>query len=126
MSRLKISIPVVVTMMVLMMPGRGRAQLATTIPTPSPAPTAQPTPRAATATRLFFCNCTSAGHPVTWAGTVQASSYFQARQLGTGQCLAFLGAKPISPVIPTPAAGFAAAPSFVGLPSNPCSNCACN
>ena len=127
MSRLKISIPVMVTMMVLLLiPGRGRAQLATTIPTPSPVATAKPTPQPATLTRLFHCNCTSAGHPVVWAGNVQASSYFQARQLGTGQCLAYLGAKPVSPVIPTPATGFGAAPSFAGLPFNPCSTCACN
>jgi hypothetical protein len=126
MRSLKISIPVVVALMVLLWPGRGQAQLATTIPTPVPPPTARATPRPATLTRLFHCNCTSPGHPVLWAGNVEASSYFQARQLGTNQCLAYLGAKPVSPIIPTPAAGFGAPPTFAPLPFNPCSTCACN
>lgn len=126
MRRLRIFIPVAVTLAVLLLPGRGRAQIGTIIPTPSPQPTAKPTPRPATVTRLFHCNCTSPGNPVLWAGNVQASSYFQARQMGTGQCLAYLGFKPTSPLLPTPVAALPARPTFAPLGVNPCSNCACN
>ena len=62
-----------------------------------------PTPRALNVTRLFHCNCTSPGNPVLWAGNVQASSYFQARQMGTSQCLAYIGGKPT--FTPDPHAG---------------------
>jgi hypothetical protein len=127
MRRLRIFIPVVVTLLMLLLPGRVRAQIGTVIPTPVPPPTALPTPKPVTVTRSFHCNCTSPGNPVLWAGNVLASSYFQARQLGTSQCLAFLGFKPTSPLIPTPAAGFGgAAPTFAPLGVNPCSSCACN
>ena len=123
---LKILVPVVAAAVVLFWPGHGRAQLATNIPTPSPIPTAKPTPRPINVTRLFHCNCTSPGNPVLWAGNVQATSYFQARQMGTNQCLAYIGGKPVSPIIPTPAVGLGAMPTFAPLTANPCMNCACN
>jgi len=128
MRSLKILMPVVavVAMVLIFSHGRGRAQLATNIPTPSPQPTAMPTPRPINVTRLFHCNCTSPGNPVLWAGNVQASSYFQARQMGTSQCLAYIGAKPLSPLLPTPAAASGAPPTFAPLTANPCMNCACN
>lgn len=126
MKSFKILIPVVAAMVVLFWPGRGRAQLATTVTTPSPVPTPMPTPRPITITRLFHCNCTSPGNPVLWAGNVEATSYFQARQLGTSQCLAYLGAKPLSPSIATPViAAETPIPAF-SLTVNPCMNCACN
>jgi hypothetical protein len=77
--------------------------------------------------RSFHCNCTSAGQPVIWAGNVLATTYFQARQLAVSQCSAYLGAKPISPLIPTPAAvAAAAAPTFAPIVVNACGQCACN
>jgi hypothetical protein len=126
MRRLGIFVPVILILTVLMSPGRGRAQVGTVIPTPSPQPTAKATPRPVNVTRLFHCNCTSPGNPVLWAGNVQASSYFQARQLGTNQCLGYLGFKPTSPLIPTPAVSLGARPTFAPLGVNPCSSCACN
>jgi len=119
-------VAIVVAMVVLFCPRHGRAQLATTVTTPSPLPTPAPTPRPFNVTRLFHCNCTSPGNPVLWAGNVEASSYFQARQMGTSQCLAYIGAKPVSPLIPTPVAASGAPPTFAPLTANPCMNCACN
>jgi hypothetical protein len=112
--------------LVLMSPRRGTAQVGTVIPTPSPIPTPIATPRPGTLSRNFYCNCSSAGQPVLWAGNVQATSYFQARQLATNQCLAYLGAKPVSPLIPTPALAFGAQPTFAPLAVNVCGSCACN
>ncbi|HXR36588.1 MAG TPA: hypothetical protein VN754_11590 [Candidatus Binataceae bacterium] len=126
MRRLRIFIPVAVTLLMFLLPGRGHAQVGTVIPTPSPQPTALPTPRPATVTRSFHCNCTSPGNPVLWAGNVRALSYFQARQMGTSQCLAYLGFKPTSPLIPTPVVALPAIPPFAPLGVNPCSSCACN
>lgn len=128
MSRLRISIALVIVMLMLAMvlQGRSRAQLATVIPTPSPIPTPIATPRPGTVTRSFHCNCTSAGQPVLWAGNVQALTYFQARQLAAAQCSAYLGAKPISPLIPTPAVATGAAPTFAPIVVNACGQCACN
>jgi hypothetical protein len=45
--------------------------------------------------------------------------------MGTSQCLAYLGLKPASPLIPTPVLSLGT-PSFGALTVNPCSNCACN
>ncbi len=126
MRRLTIFIPVVVTLLMLMLPGSGHAQVGTVIPTPSPQPTPPPTPRPGTVPRPFHCNCSSPGNPVLWAGNVQALNYFQARQMGTAQCLAYLGFKPTSPLIPTPVVALPAIPTFAPLGVNPCSSCACN
>jgi hypothetical protein len=98
MRSLKILIPVVVAIVVLFWPGHGRAQLATIIPTPLPTPAPAPTIAPINITRTFHCNCTSPGNPVLWAGNVQATGFFQARQMGTSQCLAYIGAKPGSPL----------------------------
>jgi hypothetical protein len=130
MLRLRILIPVIfvlVALLVLLAPRRGPAQLATNIPTPSPIPSPSPTPHLINALRSFHCNCTSAGNPVLWAGNVQATGYFQARQLASGQCLGYIGAKPVSPMVPTPnAAAALAVPTLLPLGVNPCANCACN
>jgi hypothetical protein len=125
---------------------------ATIIPTPmpTPVPISAPTPTPATisAIRLFHCNCYNYGQPVVWAGNVQASGYFQARQVAGGQCLAYLGLTPVSPYIPAPANGPLAANAqvtpnpFLTYPldsaqnagsyrppipaNNPCYSCACN
>ncbi len=118
---------VLVWILLILLPGNGRAQQGTIVPTPSPLPSATPTPRPETISRSFHCNCTTAGQPVLWAGFVQATSYFQARQMATTQCLAYLGEKPVSPLIPTPAAALAGStPVFPTLTVNPCSQCACN
>jgi hypothetical protein len=119
---------ILVLMLLMLLPANGRAQQGTIVPTPSPLPSATPTPRPESISRSFHCNCTSAGQPVLWAGFVQAMSYFQARQLATTQCLAYIGEKPASPLIPTPApaVGFGAPPTFAPLAINPCSQCACN
>jgi hypothetical protein len=126
--RIWIALTIVLILMAMVLRGRGRAQVGTVIPTSSPIPTAIPTPAPGTVTRTFHCNCTSAGQPVVWAGNVQALSYFQARQLATSQCSAYLGAKPISPLIPTPAAASqgSTGPTFVPLAINACALCACN
>ncbi len=127
MRSLKILIPVAVAMVVLFWPGRGRAQLATVIPTPQPTPSPVPTPKPINISRTFHCNCTSPGNPVLWAGNVQATGYFQARQMGTSQCLAYIGAKPVSPLIATPVVNAQETPTFTSLlTTNPCVNCACN
>jgi hypothetical protein len=128
MSRLKISVMLATAAMALVMawPGRARAQIGTIIPTPSPAATPSPTPQPATVSRLFHCNCTSAGQPVLWAGNVQATNYFEARQMAMSQCAGYLGAKPISPLIPTPAASAAIGPTTIPLAINVCGLCACN
>jgi hypothetical protein len=126
MIRLRILVPVVIAVAMLLLAQRGVAQIGTVIPTASPQPTPKATPRPVNLTRSFHCNCTSPGNPVLWAGNVQASGYFQARQLGTSQCLAYLGFKPTSPLIPTPAVSLGALPTFAPLGVNPCSNCACN
>jgi len=102
-----------------------RAQVA--IATSAPSPTAAPTPRPMAMTRAFHCSCSTSGQPVVWAGNVEAMSYFQARQQAVGQCMGAIGAKPVSPLMPTPGESFGA-----GIPDaqppmfNPCSNCACN
>jgi hypothetical protein len=106
-------------------PQAARAQAA--IPTSAPTPTATPTPRPMVVTRTFHCSCSTGGQRVVWAGNVAASSYFQARQQAVGQCMGAIGAKPVSPLMPTPGASFGA-----GIPApqppmfNPCSTCACN
>ena len=124
---LKILIPAVAVMVVLFWPGHGQAQLATVIPTPQPTASPAPTPRPINISRTFHCNCTSPGNPVLWAGNVQATGYFQARQMGTSQCLAYLGAKPASPLISTPVVNAQETPVFTSyLTINPCMNCACN
>jgi hypothetical protein len=117
---------IVMLMVAMVMMGRGRAQVGTVIPTPSPIPTISPTPRPGTVTRSFHCNCTSAGQPVLWAGNVLATTYFQARQLASAQCSGYLGSKPISPLIPTPAVVLGAAPTFAPLVVSACGQCACN
>jgi hypothetical protein len=124
--RIPIALILIMFALVLVSPRRGGAQVGTVIPTPSPIPTPIATPRPGTVARSFHCNCTSAGQPVLWAGNVQATSYFQARQLATSQCLAYIGAKPVSPLIPTPAVAFGAQPTFAPLAVNPCGLCACN
>lgn len=104
---------------------RARAQIATTIPTFTPMPT--PTPRPRPTPRVFRCSCSAAGHPVIWTGSVQAPNSFFARQHAAGQCLASLGAKPTSAVVPTPGPGFAAVLPTPPPPHfNPCRQCACN
>jgi hypothetical protein len=128
MSRSKnaIALVVFVLMLLMLLPGNGRAQQGTIVPTPSPLPSATPTPRPGTISRSFHCNCTTAGQPVLWAGFVQALNYFQARQMATSQCLAYIGEKPVSPLIPTPAAAAQSTPIFPSLTVNPCNQCACN
>jgi len=123
--RIPIALMAVMLTLVLLLPRRGRAQVGTIIPTPSPIPTPVATPLPGTVSRAFYCNCTSAGQPVLWAGNVQATNYFQARQMATSQCLAYIGAKPVSPLIPTPVTALQT-PSFAPLTVNPCSLCACN
>ncbi len=124
--RIPIALVLVMLTLVLVLPRGGRAQVGTVVPTPSPIPTPVATPRPGTVARSFHCNCTSAGQPVLWGGNVQATSYFQARQLASSHCLAYIGGKPISPLIPTPAAAAGGAPTFVPLGVNPCSQCACS
>lgn len=128
MSRLRISVAlvIVVLMVAMVLRGRSRAQVGTVIPTPSPIPTPIATPRPGTVARTFHCNCTSAGQPVLWAGNVQALTYFQARQLAVTQCSAYLGSKPLSPLIPTPEVALGVAPTFAPLAVNACGQCACN
>jgi hypothetical protein len=128
MSRLRLAIALLFIMAVfaLVLHGRGRAQVGTVIPTPSPLPSATPTPRTGTLSRNSYCNCTAPGRPVIWAGNVQATGYFQARQLAVSQCSAYLGSKPVSPLIPTPAVSFGGAPTFAPLAVNACAQCACN
>jgi hypothetical protein len=127
MDSLRIPIALVVaTLLLALVFGRGRAQIGTIIPTPAPTASLMPTPRPATISRSFHCNCTFAGHPVIWAGNVEASSYFQARQIASVQCSAYLGSKPFSPLIPTPAVGVGAAPTFAPLVLSTCGQCACN
>ena len=129
MSRLRISIALLIIMLMvgMVLRGRGRAQVGTIIPTASPIPTPIATPRPGTVARTFHCNCTSAGQPVIWAGNVQSTTYFQARQLAISQCSAYLGSKPISPLIPTPAVALGSSPSTLApLIVNACGQCACN
>jgi hypothetical protein len=129
MTRLTIALALVATvfMLLTLLCGNSRAQQGTIVATPSPMPSPMPTPRPESVSRSFHCNCTSAGQPVLWAGFVQATNYFQARQMATTQCLAYIGERPVSPLIPTPApVGFGAPPTFMPLGVNPCSQCACN
>jgi hypothetical protein len=126
MSSPRIPIALAIMMLVLLLPGRARAQVGTVVATPSPRPSPLPTPRPATISRSFHCNCTSAGRPVLWAGNVMATNYFQARQLASSLCLAYIGEKPVSPLIPTPAVSFGGPPTFAPLGVNPCGQCACN
>lgn len=103
-------------------PDRARAQPATPVPTLTPVPT--PTPHPMATARVFHCSCSGPGRPVVWAGTVQAQSYFQARQQASGQCLGALSGVPVSPQIAMPN-GFVQ-PTPVPPVFSPCSNCACN
>jgi hypothetical protein len=125
--RLRILILLAVILVIVILHGRGHSQVGTIVPTPSPLPSPSPTPINLTITRMFMCNCTSAGQPVLWSGTVQATGYFQARQMATSQCLAYLGEKPVSPMIPTPAAAnVATTPTLIPLVTNVCGLCSCN
>ncbi len=124
--RLPIALTMIVLLAALALLGRVRAQVGTVIPTPSPMPSPAPTPRPATITRTFHCNCSSPGQPVIWAGNVQATSYFQARQEAVLQCSGYLGSKPVSPLIPTPAFNFGAPPTLAPMPVNACAQCACS
>jgi hypothetical protein len=128
MSRLKISIMLAIVMLTLMMawPSRVHAQIGTVIPTPSPVATPSPTPQPYTVNRTFHCNCYTPGQPVIWAGNVQATSYFQARQMAESSCSGYLGEKPISPLIPTPVQTTGIAQTFIPLAINVCGQCACN
>jgi hypothetical protein len=128
MTRLRIAVGLTAMMVALLtlMGGDSRAQIGTIVATPSPVPSPVPTPRPENVTRSFHCNCTTAGRPVLWSGFVQATNYFQARQLAANQCLAYIGEKPASPLIPTPALSFGAAPTFAPLGINLCGQCACS
>ena len=129
MTRLRIAIGLLTmaVMLLTLLRGDGSSQVGTIVPTPSPMPSPTPTPRPETVTRSFHCNCTSAGQPVLWSGFVQATNYSQARQKASSQCLAYIGERPVSPLIPTPGiAGLGAPPSFTGLAVNPCGQCACS
>jgi len=125
-SRILVVLLVITLLVLMVIRGRSRAQVGTVIPTPSPIPSATATPPPATVSRSFHCNCTSAGQPVIWAGNVTATSYFLARQAAVSACSAYLGSKPLSPLIPTPAAATGAAPTFAPLAINACGQCACN
>jgi hypothetical protein len=125
--RFRVLILLAIVLMIMVLNERGHSQVGTIVPTPSPLPSPSPTPINLSTTRTFMCNCTSAGQPVLWAGTVQASGYFQARQMATSQCLAYLGEKPTSPLMPTPeAANVASTPTLIPLVTNVCGLCSCN
>jgi len=127
MRSLRIAIALtIIALFLALLPAPARAQIGTVIPTPAPTASPMPTVRPPTVSRSFHCNCTSAGQPVIWAGYVQASSYFQARQAAVSQCSAYLGSKPFSPLIPTPAAVAQAGPTFAPLVVSACGQCACN
>lgn len=102
--------------------GTAHAQFPSPLPTPTVVPTLTPHPLPTP--RSFHCNCFRSGQPVAWAGQVQASSFFQARQAAAGACMAALGARPGAPPLLRPAPF--AVPTLEPPLFNPCSNCACN
>lgn len=84
-----------------------------TLPTPSALPplnlpqiamaTAAPTP----APRVYNCSCNGSASYTRWMGTVNASSYFQARENAVNLCLNFnFNRRPASPFIPPPVFAF--------------------
>ncbi|HLH77987.1 MAG TPA: hypothetical protein VKV28_14385 [Candidatus Binataceae bacterium] len=106
--------------------------LSGTLPTPSALPpltlpqiamaTAAPTP----APRVYNCSCNGSASYTRWMGTVNASSYFQARENAVNLCLNFnFNRRPASPFIPPPVFAFfppppapvAASEAEPGLPS---------
>lgn len=106
---------------------RAIAQIATIIPTFTPMPT--PTPRPSPTPQVFRCSCSSSGHPVVWAGLVQAPNYFFARQEAQGQCAGFyFRSKPSSAAVATPSTSsfIAVIPAPPTPVFNPCGLCACN
>jgi len=101
-------------------------EIAPVVPTPAPTPIPPPTPIAAPTAQSFSCSCSSPGQPVAWMGRLSASSYVLAEQAAKGQCLGYLGSKPVSPFIQPPSGTVFGAPAQALTAPKQCTSCACN